>query len=66
MLIPELSSARWVRSSYSHEGTCMELACGTAWTAVRDSKNPEGPPLVFSRAAMEQFLAGVKASEFDH
>jgi hypothetical protein len=65
MLVPNLANARWIKSSYSHEGTCVEVALGAAWAAMRDSKNPEGPALVFDRAAMEHFLAGVRSGEFD-
>jgi hypothetical protein len=33
--------------------------------AVRDSKNPDGPKLAFTRREWEAFAAGVKASRFD-
>jgi hypothetical protein len=49
----------WKKSSYSNAsgGTCVELAY---FGAVRDSKNPDGPVLVVSRAALESFVAAVK------
>jgi hypothetical protein len=31
---------------------------------VRDSKNPDGPALVFSAGAWSAFVAGVKAGDF--
>lgn len=66
MAIPDLTSVRWVKSSYSENGAdCVDVAQGSAWTALRDSKRPDSPPLIFSRSAMEEFLAGVKAGEFD-
>lgn len=56
----------WVKSSFSENGAnCMQVARGPAWTALRDSKRPDSPPLVLPRSAMEEFLAGVKAGEFD-
>jgi len=33
--------------------------------AVRDSKDPDGPKLVFTRAEWVAFLGGVKDGEFD-
>ena len=32
---------------------------------VRDSKDPDGPSLRFSRRAWDAFLAGARAGEFD-
>ncbi|MBV6699340.1 DUF397 domain-containing protein [Kitasatospora aureofaciens] len=32
---------------------------------VRDSKNPEGPSLVFPAEAWQSFITAVRASEFD-
>ncbi|MCS7480135.1 DUF397 domain-containing protein [Umezawaea endophytica] len=54
-----MSGIEWRKSSYSNGdgGACVELAyCG----AVRDSKNPEGPVLIVSRAALESFVAAAK------
>ncbi|MBG0828274.1 DUF397 domain-containing protein [Planomonospora sp. ID67723] len=33
--------------------------------AVRDSKNPDGPKLVFAPAEWRAFVGGVKAGAFD-
>jgi hypothetical protein len=58
---------RWRKSSYSNGsgGDCVEVADGLAHTVpVRDSKDPQGPALVFRAAAWAAFVAGVKAGEF--
>lgn len=56
----------WVKSTYSQNGAnCVELASGPSWVAVRDSKDPDSAPLVVDHQVMEQFLAGVRAGEFD-
>jgi hypothetical protein len=34
--------------------------------AVRNSRFPSGPALVYTRAEIEAFLAGAKDGEFDH
>jgi hypothetical protein len=59
-------AAAWRKSSYSggNGGDCVEVADNMPRiVAVRDSKNPSGPELVFSRAAWETFTDGVKNAE---
>lgn len=57
-------SRGWVKSSFSGSGNCVEVrACG-AGVQVRDSKDPDGPVLTFTRAEWAAFLAGVVADEF--
>jgi hypothetical protein len=59
----DLSGAQWRKSSRSNGtgGNCVEVAHLPALTAVRDSKNPTGPALVFAPAAFGAFLDIVKA-----
>lgn len=63
---PELEYAAWRKSSYSGQGgNCVEVADGFAGVLpVRDSKDPQGPALVFPAAAWRSFVAGVRAAEF--
>ena len=61
------SAAPWRKSSYSGSagGACIEVADGLAGVVpVRDSKDPEGPALVFPADAWSAFVAGVKAGDF--
>ncbi|GAA1860186.1 DUF397 domain-containing protein [Actinomadura bangladeshensis] len=51
----DLTDAKWRRSSYSgsNGGNCVELADAVgAVVAVRDSKDPDGPVLLLTRAAL--------------
>ncbi|WP_190823525.1 DUF397 domain-containing protein [Saccharopolyspora pogona] len=49
----------WRRSSYSTAtGNCVEVAAGDGVVAARDSKDPDGPVLVFSRARWAAVLPG--------
>lgn len=55
--------AQWRKSSRSNDnGQCVELS---NLGAVRDSKNPAGPPLRFRRGELGRFLDAAKASRFD-
>jgi hypothetical protein len=44
---------------------CVELAAVDGGVAVRDSKDPDGRVLHFTRGEMLAFLQGAKAGEFD-
>lgn len=54
----------WRKSSRSSNngGACVELARAGRIVAVRDSKNPEAPALVFDADTMRSFLDAIKQS----
>ena len=62
----DLTGAQWVKSRHSNNGgNCIEVAPGFPGVMpVRDSKNPDGPALVFPSDSFAAFVAGVKAGEF--
>lgn len=37
----------WQRSSYSNQGNCVEVARYDETTEARESKDPDGPHLIF-------------------
>ena len=45
-------------------GACAETASCRCGVRVRDSKDPDGPRLTFSRAEWAGFTAAIKAGEF--
>jgi hypothetical protein len=69
----DLSSAKWRASTGSDtDGACVEVAVvpgskeGSEHViAVRDSRNPDGPKLIFTPAEWDAFTAGVRDGEFD-
>ena len=63
----ELAGARWRKSARSSaQGNCVELAkLAGAEVAIRNSRDPGGPALVFTDAELDAFLGGVKDGEFD-
>ncbi|MFD4398050.1 DUF397 domain-containing protein [Kitasatospora sp. NPDC058478] len=67
MMQNELDAASWRKSSYSgtNGGDCIEVAPGFPdLVPVRDSKDPDGPTLVFPAAAWQAFVAAVHEGEF--
>ena len=63
----QLSGVRWQKSSRSGAlGNCVEVASlDDGQIAVRNSRYPGGPALIYTRAEMAAFVAGVKDGEFD-
>jgi hypothetical protein len=64
----ELADVTWQKSQYSNpNGACVEVAVlPDGGIAVRNSRFPSGPALVYTRAEIAAFLAGAKDGEFDH
>lgn len=62
-----LKNAKWFKSSKSGSaGHCVETAfLPDGGVAVRDSKDPAGPVLSYTREEWSAFTAGVRGGEFD-
>jgi Domain of unknown function (DUF397) len=60
-----LHTAAWRKSGYSSpSGNCVEAAELTDGVALRNSRFPDGPALVFTSAEWDAFLRGVKDGDF--
>ncbi|MCG0285559.1 DUF397 domain-containing protein [Streptomyces sp. PSAA01] len=60
---PDLRTASWHKSSYSSNGggECVEVADNLPGIVpVRDSKDPDGPALIFSNGSWSAFIASLK------
>ncbi|MFJ3799965.1 DUF397 domain-containing protein [Streptomyces sp. NPDC090088] len=64
----QIQGAVWVRSSHSGAtgGNCVEVtALPGGGAAVRNSRDPQGPALVYTSEEVAAFVAGAKDGEFD-
>ena len=63
----DLEAVRWVKSRRSGPtgGNCVEVAfLSQGQVAVRDSRDPNGPALVFSAPEWDAFIGGAKEGDF--
>ena len=62
----ELSGALWRKSSYSNgQANCVEVTTvtgGRTFVAIRDSKAPDAPRLIFTARPWRQFTGRVRAT----
>jgi hypothetical protein len=62
-----LDGAAWVKSRRSGPtgGNCVEVAfLADGEVAMRNSRHPDGPALLFSKAEWDAFVGGAKDGEF--
>ncbi|KUN07546.1 regulator [Streptomyces yokosukanensis] len=68
-IIPDASTldvAGQKSSSSGGDGDCVEFAAYEGGIAIRHSKAPNGPALLYTRSEIAAMIEGVKAGEFDH
>jgi Domain of unknown function (DUF397) len=66
MQASQLRVTGWRKSHYSNpSGNCVEMAeLPTGCVAVRNSRFPQGPALIFTPAEWEAFVGGVRDGDF--
>jgi hypothetical protein len=64
---PRLQGAVWRKSRRSNpSGNCVEMAeLADGGVAVRNSRHPSGPALLYTPAEITAFLQGAKDGDFD-
>lgn len=67
VLRAQLDGAVWRKSSRSgpYSDNCVQFAKLNGGVALRDSKDPTGPALVFTPEEWLAFVDGTKGGEFD-
>ncbi|WP_035851607.1 DUF397 domain-containing protein [Kitasatospora azatica] len=68
MAATDLDGVVWQKSRHSNsKGNCVELAAlPDGAVAMRNSRFPDGPALIYTRDEIAALLLGVKDGEFDH
>ena len=64
----KLDGARWHKAHRSNsQGNCVEIAeLPGGRIAVRNSRHPDGPALIYTRPEIEALILGAKDGEFDN
>ncbi|MFG1803641.1 DUF397 domain-containing protein [Micromonospora carbonacea] len=65
----QLPPLNWLKSRRSNpSGNCVELAelPGGAGIAVRNSRYPDGPALIYTIDEIAAFVLGARDGDFDH
>jgi hypothetical protein len=60
-----MTDLRWRTSSFTDNGTCVEVADNGDEILVRNSNRPDAGTLSFTRAEMRAWIQGCKTGEFD-
>lgn len=64
----KIEGVSWQKSRRSNsQGNCVELAeLPDRRIAVRNSRHPDGPALIYTRMEIEALILGAKDGDFDH
>jgi Domain of unknown function (DUF397) len=63
--MPSIHPAGWLIASACHQGSCVQVARVDDSVALRNSKDPDGPVLLYSSEEWRAFIDGTKVGEFD-
>ncbi|MDP9239298.1 MAG: DUF397 domain-containing protein [Actinomycetota bacterium] len=68
MFAAELPSLVWVKARASNQnGNCVEMAVmADKQVAMRNSRFPDGPVLIYTPAEIAALLTGAREGDFDH
>lgn len=64
-MMVDLSRATWRKATRSGYNGCVEVGVVDGQIAVRDSKDRQGPVLMFTPHEWEAFLGGARDGEFE-
>jgi Domain of unknown function (DUF397) len=68
VLSAQLRQVRWQKSRYSNsQGSCVEMGLLPGGDiAVRNSRDPDGPALIYTQAEIQALLQGARDGDFDN
>jgi hypothetical protein len=62
----DLAGVEWQKSRRSITGNCVEVAqLPDGQVALRNSRHPDGPALIYTQAEMSAFVLGARDGDFD-
>jgi hypothetical protein len=63
----DFSGSRWRKPSRSGStgSNCVEVATADAYVGVRDSKDPDGPTLMFDRSSFRRLVGEIRTGGHD-
>jgi hypothetical protein len=63
-----LGNVRWLKARRSNsQGNCVEVAeLPNGEVAVRNSRHPDGPALIYTRLEIEALILAAKSGELDY
>jgi hypothetical protein len=64
-MMVDLSRATWRKATRSGYNGCVEVGLVDGQIAVRDSKDRQGPVLIFTPHEWEAFIGGARDGEFE-
>jgi hypothetical protein len=64
-MIKSTPGLRWRKARPCNSSSCVEVANDGDQVLLRDSKNPQIAPMVFTRDEWTAFTAGVREGDFD-
>ena len=56
-------SLKWIKSTYSSTGNCIEVACADFSVLVRDSQDQSGPMLEFTPTLWRGFVRRIRGNQ---
>jgi hypothetical protein len=65
----QLPPVTWKKSQRSNpSGSCVEMAVlpDGAGFAIRNSRDPDGPALIYTQEEINAFILGARDGDFDH
>jgi uncharacterized protein DUF397 len=64
IVVEPRSNVAWVRSGRCESAQCVEVGTSNGQIVLRNSSDPDGPIVTFTKSEWDAFLGGVMDGEF--
>jgi len=62
---PTLGELSWRVARSCDAGNCVRVASRDDMVVIGDTKNPDSPPLAYTRSEWKTFVEGIRRGDFD-